>query len=252
MSFLPSVPPRAVERAAPIKANRHARSHHIDTTVPGSEPFHRGLIDQRPALVEEKLKLHARIIDEFNLTVLEKLPRAELVKQVHSYVANYVRTEKISLNQKELEIFSEEIIDEMTGYGPIEPLLKDPTVTDILINTHKLCFVERFGKLYETKVYFKDEAHLLRIIGKIVAGVGRRVDEVLADGGRTPAGWYAREHCHPANRHRRTAGINPQIFRAAIRYGTPDRNGDDQKTNGRCYESGCQRPYLGTHQRRDR
>lgn len=177
MSFLPSVPPRAMERAAPIKANRHARSHHIDTTVPGSEPFHRGLIDQRPALVEEKLKLHARIIDEFNLTVLEKLPRAELVKQIHSYVANYVRTEKISLNQKELEIFSEEIIDEMTGYGPIEPLLKDPTVTDILINTHKLCFVERFGKLYETKVYFKDEAHLLRIIGKIVAGVGRRVDE---------------------------------------------------------------------------
>ena len=84
MSFLPSVPPRAVERAAPIKANRHARSHHIDTTVPGSEPFHRGLIDQRPALVEEKLKLHARIIDEFNLTVLEKLPRAELVKQVQA------------------------------------------------------------------------------------------------------------------------------------------------------------------------
>src|SRR6476660_10214467 len=177
MSFLPSVPPRAMERAAPIKANRHARSHHIDTTVPGSEPFHRGLIDQRPALVEEKLKMHARIIDEFNLTVLEKLPRAELVKQIHSYVANYVRTEKISLNQRELEIFSEEIVDEMTGYGPIEPLLKDPTVTDILINTHKLCFVERFGKLYETKVHFKDEAHLLRIIGKIVAGVGRRIDE---------------------------------------------------------------------------
>ena len=201
MSFLPSVPSRAVERPAPIKANGHAGSHHVDTAVPGSEPFHRGLIDQRPALIEEKLKLHARIIDEFNLTVLEKLPRAELVKQVHSYVANYVRTEKISLNQKELEIFSEEIIDEMTGYGPIEPLLKDPTVTDILINTHKLCFVERFGKLYETKVYFKDEAHLLRIIGKIVAGVGRRVDEVLADGGRTLARWHSRKHCHSANRH---------------------------------------------------
>jgi pilus assembly protein CpaF len=88
-----------------------------------------------------------------------------------------VRTEKISLNQKELEIFCEEIINEMTGYGPIEPLLKDPTVTDILINTHRVCFVERFGKLYETKVHFKDEAHLLRIIGKIVAGVGRRIDE---------------------------------------------------------------------------
>jgi len=121
--------------------------------------------------------LHARIIDEFNLTLLEKLPRSELVKQVNTYVANYVRTERLSLNQKELAIFSEEIIDEMTGFGPIEPLLKDPTVTDILINSHKTCFVERFGKLYETKVHFKDEAHLLRIIGKIVAGVGRRIDE---------------------------------------------------------------------------
>src|SRR5438477_8920548 len=65
----------------------------------------------------------------------------------------------------------------MTVYVPIEPLLNDPTVTDILINTHKLCFVERFGRLYETKVHFKDEAHLLRIVNKIVAGVGRRVDE---------------------------------------------------------------------------
>jgi pilus assembly protein CpaF len=129
------------------------------------------------ALLEEKLKLHARIIDEFNLTILEKLPRAELVRQVNAYVANYVRSEKISLNRYELDLFAAEILDEMIGYGPIEPLLKDPTVTDILINTHRVCFVERFGKLYETKVHFKDEAHLLRIIGKIVAGVGRRIDE---------------------------------------------------------------------------
>jgi pilus assembly protein CpaF len=92
-------------------------------------------------------------------------------------VAGYVRAENLSLNQKELDIFNEEIIAEMIGYGPIEPLLKDPTVTDILINTHEVCFVERFGRLYETKVHFKDEAHLLRIVNKIVAGVGRRVDE---------------------------------------------------------------------------
>jgi pilus assembly protein CpaF len=132
---------------------------------------------QRPALLEEKLKLHARIIDEFNLILLEKLPRTELVRQVRAYVANYVRAEKISLNQQELQVFSDEILDEMTGFGPIEPLLRDPTVTDILINTHRNCFVERSGKLSPTKVHFKDEAHLLRIIGKIVAGVGRRVDE---------------------------------------------------------------------------
>jgi pilus assembly protein CpaF len=170
MSFLFDVPPRAPS-IPPVPV---ANGSHLPPTA---EALNQDLIAKRPTLLGEKLKLHARIIDEFNLALLEKLPRAELVKQVNAYVANYVRTEKLSLNQKELEIFSEEILDEMTGYGPIEPLLKDPTVTDILINTHRVCFVERFGKLYETKVHFKDEAHLLRIIGKIVAGVGRRIDE---------------------------------------------------------------------------
>jgi pilus assembly protein CpaF len=145
--------------------------------TPAPDAFYRDLIEKRPGLLDEKLKVHERIIDEFNLALLEKLPPDELARQVRSYVGNYVRNEQISLNQKELELFADEILDEMTGFGPIEPLLKDPTVSDILINTHKTCFVERFGRLQETKVHFKDEAHLLRIINKIVAGVGRRVDE---------------------------------------------------------------------------
>jgi pilus assembly protein CpaF len=156
-----------------------------------ADEFYRDLMARRPALLDEKLKLHGRIIDEFNLAVLEKLPPEELLKQVRAYVANYVMAERISLNQRELELFSDEIMDEMTGFGPIEPLLKDPTVSDILINTHRLCFVERFGRLQKTKVHFKDEAHLLRIITKIVATVGRRVDEAspmvdarLPDGSR--------------------------------------------------------------------
>jgi len=160
-------------------------------SAPGADEPYRELLAQRPALLDEKLRLHQQIIDEFNLSVLEKLPPEELQRQVRSYVANYVKTERISLNQRELELFSDEIVDEMTGYGPIEPLLKDPTVSDILINTHQVCFVERFGKLQPTKVHFKDEAHLLRIINKVVAGVGRRVDEAspmvdarLPDGSR--------------------------------------------------------------------
>src|SRR5450631_3772604 len=171
MSFMFDVPPPAPS-VPPIPTANGSHFSSIGTDAAGDD-----LIAKRPTLLGEKLKLHARIIDEFNLTLLEQLPRTDLVKQVNAYVANYVRTEKLSLNQKELEVFSAEILDEMTGYGPIEPLLKDPTVTDILINTHRVCFVERFGKLYETKVHFKDEAHLLRIIGKIVAGVGRRIDE---------------------------------------------------------------------------
>jgi pilus assembly protein CpaF len=135
------------------------------------------LIARRPGLLDEKLKMHQRIIDEFNLVALEKLPPEELSKQVRAYVVAHAQSENLSLNQKELEAFAGEILAEMTGYGPIEPLLKDPTVTDILINTHKRCFVERFGRLQETTVHFKDEAHLLRIVNKIVAAVGRRVDE---------------------------------------------------------------------------
>src|SRR5712672_1744644 len=141
------------------------------------ERLYHELIAQRPALLDEKIKLHAKIIDEFNLANLEKMPREELVKVVRNYVGEYVRGEKIALNQRELQAFADDIVDEMTGFGPIEALLKDPTITDILINTHERCFVERFGKLEETKVHFKDEAHLLRIVHRIVAGVGRRVDE---------------------------------------------------------------------------
>src|SRR3984893_8165005 len=160
----PRVPPNAeVVRREPAPAEK--------------EHVYRELIAQRPALLDEKLKLHERIIDEFNLAVLERMPREELVRELRVYVGEYVRTEKIPLNQREMQAFVEDLVDEMTGFGPIEPLLKDPTVSDILINKHKKCFVERFGKLEATSVHFKDEAHLMRIVHRIVAYVGRRVDE---------------------------------------------------------------------------
>lgn len=166
--FSPTRPAARSEQPNPVRS---------DPVQVDTDQFYQELVDRRPVFLDEKLKLHARIIDEFNLALLEKLPYEEFVQQIRAYVANYVRAENLSLNQKELNVFSEDIIAEMTGYGPIEPLLKDPTVTDIMINTHEVCFVERFGRLHETKVHFKDENHLLRIINKIVAGVGRRVDE---------------------------------------------------------------------------
>ena len=176
------------------------------------------LIARRPGLLDEKLKLHERIIDEFNLTALEKLPD-ELAKQVRAYVGDHVRRESLSLNQKELDTFSNEIIAEMTGYGPLEPLLKDPTVTDILINTHKRCYIERFGQLQEAKVHFKDEAHLLRIINRIVSAIGRRVDEILAHGRCAVARRLARQCRGQADRHRRAAGFDSKIRRARVRHG---------------------------------
>jgi pilus assembly protein CpaF len=174
MSFLFGNPGTAERRSPARPGPQPARQ---DGHGSEADRLHSDLMARRPALLEEKLKLHGRIIDEFNLALLEKLAPEELRRQVQAYVSNYVRAERISLNQKELEVFTSEVLAEMIGFGPIEPLLKDPTVNDILINTHKLCFVERFGRLEQTNVRFKDEAHLLRIINKIVSGIGRRVDE---------------------------------------------------------------------------
>lgn len=174
MSFLFGNPGTAERRGPARPGPQPARQ---DGHGSEADRVHSDLMARRPALLEEKLKLHGRIIDEFNLALLEKLAPEELHRQVQAYVSNYVRAERISLNQKELEVFTSEVLAEMIGFGPIEPLLKDPTVNDILINTHKLCFVERFGRLERTNVRFKDEAHLLRIINKIVSGIGRRVDE---------------------------------------------------------------------------
>jgi pilus assembly protein CpaF len=172
MSFLFANRPQA-ERQSQIEV----RALHSPEPQGDIDLFYGDLVSRRPALLEEKLKLHGRIIDEFNLALLEKLGPDDLRRQVQAYIVNYIRAERISLNQKELEVFTNEVIAEMVGFGPIEPLLKDPTVSDILINTHERCFVERFGRLERTSLRFKDEAHLLRIINKIVSAIGRRVDE---------------------------------------------------------------------------
>jgi pilus assembly protein CpaF len=97
--------------------------------------------------------------------------------EISKIVGQYVLAERLAINAKELEEFISEIMDEMTGLGPLEPLLKDPTISDILINGHECIYVERRGLLEPLPVRFKDEQHLLRIINKIVAAVGRRVDE---------------------------------------------------------------------------
>jgi len=109
--------------------------------------------------------------------VLESMTKPDLRAHVAEIVTEYVRAERILLNARELDVFITEVFDELTGLGPIEPLLKDPTITDILINGHERVYVERYGRLEPANVRFKDEAHVLRIVNKIVGAVGRRVDE---------------------------------------------------------------------------
>jgi pilus assembly protein CpaF len=128
-------------------------------------------------LLDAKVRLHRRLIEELNLSALERLPEEEMRQQILQFVTQYIMTERLPLNTQELNEFVNEILDEMTGLGPLEPLLKDPTINDILINGHESVWVERNGLLEPVACRFKDEAHLLRIINKIVSAVGRRVDE---------------------------------------------------------------------------
>jgi pilus assembly protein CpaF len=128
-------------------------------------------------LLDAKVRLHRRLIEEINLSALEKLSHDDMRSEIQALVTEYVLAERLALNAGELDAFTDEIIDEMTGLGPLEPLLKEPSVSDILINGPDSVYVERGGMLEPTQVRFKDEPHLLRIVNKIVSGVGRRVDE---------------------------------------------------------------------------
>jgi len=144
-------------------------------TVPATPAAPNPLLTDK--LLDAKVRLHRKLIEEINLSALEKLPEDEIRKHVQQLVSQYILVERLALNVEELAGFVNEILDEMTGLGPIEPLLKDGSVNDILINGHECVYVERGGILEPTAVRFKDEAHLLRIVNKIVSAVGRRVDE---------------------------------------------------------------------------
>jgi pilus assembly protein CpaF len=132
---------------------------------------------QQDKLLDAKLRIHRKIVEEINLAAVDKATEKELRAPVKQLVAQFVVEEKIALNSAELERFVDDILHEMTGLGPIEPLLADDSINDILINTHNQIYIERRGKLELSNARFKDEPHLIRIINKIVSTVGRRVDE---------------------------------------------------------------------------
>ncbi|MGD9054168.1 MAG: CpaF family protein [Desulfobacterales bacterium] len=145
---------------------------------------------------ELKSRIHDRLLNLIDLSIIDKLDRQTLGAQIRKVVEKILREESFSLplNLPEREKIFSEILDEVLGFGPLEPLLKDPTVSDIMVNTYKTIYVERFGKIEPTDSRFKDDTHLMKIIDRIVSSVGRRIDEStpmvdarLADGSRVNA-----------------------------------------------------------------
>ncbi len=146
---------------------------------------------RRERLAEIKLEMHKELLDNLNLSALETATEKDLRAEITAITSEKLEDMNVVLNRDERQQLNQDLYDEVTGLGPLEPLLKDETVNDILVNGPKQVFVERSGKLELTDIAFKDERHLLRIIDKIVSAVGRRVDESnphvdarLADGSR--------------------------------------------------------------------
>ncbi len=146
---------------------------------------------RKDRLMELKVELHRRLLDSLNLAALEHASEANLRAEIAAIASEALDEMSVALNKDDRTVLFQELYDEVMGLGPLEPLLKDETVNDILVNGPNRIFVERNGKLTLTDITFKDERHLLRIIDKIVSAVGRRVDESnpyvdarLADGSR--------------------------------------------------------------------
>jgi len=154
----------------------------------------RSKLTLNPEYQELKFTLHRKLLDKINLEALASIDNQKLRNEVRSALMSLLDAESTLLSSIERQQISEEVLDEVFGLGPLEPLLQDPSISDILVNTHKQVYVERKGQLELTNVTFKDDGHLLRIIDKIVSQVGRRVDESspmvdarLSDGSRVNA-----------------------------------------------------------------
>ena len=134
-------------------------------------------VKRKQRMSDIKLELHRALLENLNLAALEHASEQDLRSEINEISTEILAEKSIVLNREERVQLNSELYDEVTGLGPLETLLKDDSVNDILVNGPQQIFVERAGKLQLTDVTFKDEKHLLRIIDKIVSAVGRRVDE---------------------------------------------------------------------------
>ena len=143
---------------------------------------------------EIRTRVHRRLLERLNLANLSERNKEEAEDEVRKIVRDLLASEETPLNQEEREMLVEQVINEVFGLGPLEPLVRDARISDILVNTHGKVYVEIDGKLHETDVRFRDSRHLMQVIDRIVSAVGRRIDDSspmvdarLSDGSRVNA-----------------------------------------------------------------
>jgi pilus assembly protein CpaF len=167
----------------------------VSLPVPPSPAAPRPRVEApRPQYLELKANVHRKLLNRLNLETLASADRSRAESEIRTVVFELISEEGTPLSMAEREVILGDIVDEVFGLGPLEPLLRDPTISDILVNTYKNVYVERHGKLERHPTTFQDDRHLLRVIDRIVSGVGRRVDDSspmvdarLPDGSRVNA-----------------------------------------------------------------
>jgi pilus assembly protein CpaF len=167
------------------------------STQAAREPIRTEAVAPRGGLAEQlsvKGQLHQRLLDEMNERGMLGASEAELEEEVRAFVDEVLQTEDVPLNEVERRRLADDLLEETLGVGPLAALMADPAITDILVNRYDQVYLERFGKLERTSVRFRDNEHLVRIIQRIAARVGRRIDETspmvdarLPDGSRVNA-----------------------------------------------------------------
>ena len=152
------------------------------------------MVAPRPQYLELRASVHRKLISRLNLEALAQADRSRAENEIRVLFGEILSEEGAPISLSERETLFTELLDDVFGLGPIEPLLRDPTISDILVNTHKHVFVERGGTLERIPTHFQDDRHLLRVIDRIVSGVGRRIDDSspmvdarLPDGSRVNA-----------------------------------------------------------------
>ncbi|MBJ7498784.1 MAG: CpaF family protein [Sphingopyxis sp.] len=161
-----------VQRQKGSKADEAAARAPVMAAASGDGAPERGA-----ALLSLKVQVHRELLDEINLAQLDKMSRAQIEAEAGDVIAGILGRHQMALTAIERKTLVSNVLDELLGLGPLEPLLQDETITDILVNGHDTVFVERLGLLEHVDTRFKDERHLFRIIQKIASGVGRRIDE---------------------------------------------------------------------------
>jgi pilus assembly protein CpaF len=150
--------------------------------------------DMSQVLHEAKARIHRLLLERLNLASVANRPREEVDHEIRNIVRSLLAQDEAPLNQQEKERLLQEILDDVFGLGPLQPLIEDDSVSDILVNTYKSIYIERHGRIEPTRVRFRDDQHLMQVIDRIVSGVGRRIDDSspmvdarLADGSRVNA-----------------------------------------------------------------